>query len=147
MNRLCQSVLVIASLVSLEGLSFAQTTALSPWTQVGTSRAARETSRVSFVLGDAIVLAPFSDVSGQGKWNDSTEAEVAADGDDAHSFVPPMAGTLAAARLCHISHHPRDGIRTALQACPLLVADADATVSSAPDETSNAIASRAVTVD
>jgi hypothetical protein len=25
-------------------------------------------------------------------------------------------------RLCHLSHHPRDGVRPALQACPLFVA-------------------------
>jgi hypothetical protein len=136
MKRVCHCVLVIASLVSFEGLSFAQTTALSPWT-VQSSVAPPESSKATFALGDAILLDSIKA---------SARTDSVIDADD--SFVLPAEGAVAGIRLCHISHHPRDGMRAALHACPLVVADADAdnAVSHSPSA-SIAAASRDVLVN
>jgi hypothetical protein len=49
----------------------------------------------------------------------------AARGQDRGGPPDPAASSASQAPLCHISHHPRDGMPTEQHACPLLVAALD----------------------
>jgi hypothetical protein len=104
MNRLCHCVLMIASIVTLGSPSFAQTS--GRWLE----------SEVAFSVGES----PRGSVS----WADASsrdEVEMDAEVDEVDPFAPPM-GAFLSLRLCHLSHHPRDGVRAGLLACPLFVA-------------------------
>jgi hypothetical protein len=137
MNRLFQCALVIASLVSDEGLSFAQTSSPKSWaplwTKAGISVVPRGSSSISTKLHDPALTDEEARTTMRVYlgWRDSAEGMVGLH--NGSSLVSLTEGTLAAIRFCHISRHPRDGIRAALHACPLLVADVDMTASPAPN--------------
>jgi hypothetical protein len=130
MKCFCYCAVVMLSLISFEGVSFAQTTALLPWTQATMSVAAWARPGISLARAESIVLHASGDVREDSSANDSAEVSEVDDGD---SFIMPLGGAVAGLRLCHISHHPRDGVRADLHACPLLVAEAETAVPSTPN--------------
>jgi hypothetical protein len=89
----------VAMLISFEGVSYARTTA-QPLRAVTEASAAAD--------GKAAGTASAKDGS----------AIHSASGDE-----------FARIRICHISKHPRDGVPATEHACPLIIAEADATVS------------------
>jgi hypothetical protein len=97
MNPLCHCVLVIASLVTFERVSFARPTAPG------------SVSHASSSLAEPALLDWLNDEHEPSRSNDEAQADA-------------VGGEPFGLRLCHISHHPRDGVRPALQACPLFVA-------------------------
>ena len=152
MHRLCQCALVIASLVSLEGVSFARPTSSEissqSWvrdaSQAATSLATRESSGIALTFGNVAVTGVSSDL--QARFGLGESAMTDFDAGNGYSPTAPTGDALAGIRLCHISHHPRDGVRAEIHACPLLIADSNVSVSPAPDA-SVAIASVSVQVD
>ncbi len=128
MNRIFHSVLVIASLMLFEGVSLAETTAVPRWASVGKQAASPVATR------ESPSVAPPSEGTRQAQFDLSELARMDSDmGAAGYSSSPSTDDSLAGLRLCHISRHPRDGVRSEIHACPLLVADSDATLSPAQD--------------
>lgn len=128
MNRFCQCALAIVTVLSVEGVSFAGTTAgptASVAAQGATPVATGHSLNLSASLRDLAALASEMDEGASG----ASSSDV-----------------LSGIRLCHISHHPRDGIRAEVHACPLLIADFDVASSQSTD-VSIAVVSSSVQVD
>jgi hypothetical protein len=88
----------VAMLLSFEGVSYARTTA-----------------------------QPLRAVTEAAAAGDSKAADIASAKDE--SVIHSTSGDeFARIRICHISKHPRDGVPATEHACPLIIAEADATV-------------------
>jgi hypothetical protein len=91
----------VASLLALEGVSFART----PATPVVAQASASTVDATTQARGEANPAAR------------DTQNEFT-------SESPVLQSANARIRVCHISRHPRDGMRSEEHACPLFIADA-----------------------
>ena len=139
LRQLYRISLVASTWLVLESVSFADTSA-PPRSSAGIRAAAspQEPTGESSASGREPLLSPAQSERGRVDWRNVLDPS------KAHALARMLESALARARVCHISRHPRDGLRASEHACPLLFADVMSVVSEIADGVSVASDSRAV---
>jgi hypothetical protein len=112
----CPCLVTGALLCFLEGVSFAREPAPPPPARSATAAREGHPARTTPVSG--------AREAGRPSGSSGTVAQ-----SERLAFAQAIEQGLAQMAVCHISHHPLDGLRSSEHACPLLLADAGATPS------------------